>query len=522
MIWRNQDISRGGLGLKRFIAGWLLFTVVSGVSIVDAAKSEDTGLGFIAAGMTDPAVQQSASEIAGTRWIKAFGYDWEHFEPDPPVQGNHLYTWEKMDQLVRKIQDSTPEYLKVVIVIHPMCKWASNPGEFGRIKSLLKKAAKPKLPPSPENIVHWQTFMEHLLERYDFDGIEDMPGLKRPFNYWQIGNEYANGNLWKGTAEQYVAVLKAAYQAKQNANPGAKIIITGLIHLDAVARYDEKRFADLPLRQRALSYVEHNADFSKTILQRPEYFDIVDFHVFTHFRYNPFGIQDAVQWLRNILGDNFNRKTIAVTEWTSAMTWFDYPDKKTLNNYLKQGETLLAGSGAGYDKINSAFEAEQARDIVKVWTTMLAQGVSFNIYVQIRDFSEFKNKLWDKYGLLRAKNRSDKSLQPKPAYYTLKLLAGMIDGFDSVETLSLPPDFFGYKFNNKGKEIFVLWKEGAPGPLDVRQLNLPSGLVSLVHIITDQNQTVPKREKIEIGRTVRQLPLTDTPVILTSIYGTGE
>ena len=35
----------------------------------------------------------------------------------------------------------------------------------------------------------YQDFVKQLVERYDGDGIDDMPGLKNPIKYWQIDNE---------------------------------------------------------------------------------------------------------------------------------------------------------------------------------------------------------------------------------------------------------------------------------------------------------------------------------------------
>ena len=32
-------------------------------------------------------------------------------------------------------------------------------------------------------------FVRALVERYDGDGKEDMPGLKKPVRFWQVGNE---------------------------------------------------------------------------------------------------------------------------------------------------------------------------------------------------------------------------------------------------------------------------------------------------------------------------------------------
>lgn len=35
-------------------------------------------------------------------------------------------------------------------------------------------------------------FVEAAVERYDGDGVDDMPGLTNPIRYWQVGNEPNN------------------------------------------------------------------------------------------------------------------------------------------------------------------------------------------------------------------------------------------------------------------------------------------------------------------------------------------
>ena len=75
----------------------------------------------------------------------------------------------------------------------------------------------------------WRDFVGALVERYDHDGVDDMPGLKRAHLYWQIGTEYENVEQWDTTdgnqrVKKYVALLQAAYEAAKQANSEAKII----------------------------------------------------------------------------------------------------------------------------------------------------------------------------------------------------------------------------------------------------------------------------------------------------------
>ncbi len=84
-------------------------------------------------------------------------------------------------------------------------------------------------------------FVQQVVERYDGDGINDMPGLKNPVKYWQIENEpIANikrpkrgerrgqrrPNLdWKGFAQ----ILKTGYKAIKNADSTASVLSAGVV-----------------------------------------------------------------------------------------------------------------------------------------------------------------------------------------------------------------------------------------------------------------------------------------------------
>jgi hypothetical protein len=41
----------------------------------------------------------------------------------------------------------------------------------------------------PEDVVGWTEFVRDIVERYDGDGLDDMPGLTQPVYAWEVGNE---------------------------------------------------------------------------------------------------------------------------------------------------------------------------------------------------------------------------------------------------------------------------------------------------------------------------------------------
>ncbi|MBN2098642.1 MAG: hypothetical protein JW753_03495 [Dehalococcoidia bacterium] len=66
-----------------------------------------------------------------------------------------------------------------------------------------------------------------VAERYDRDGDRDMPYLKYPVNHFGVGNELAG--TWKGTAQDFLAVLKTCHDSLSQANPEVRIVQAGLV-----------------------------------------------------------------------------------------------------------------------------------------------------------------------------------------------------------------------------------------------------------------------------------------------------
>ncbi|HID44067.1 MAG TPA: hypothetical protein EYP30_09930, partial [Archaeoglobaceae archaeon] len=67
---------------------------------------------------------------------------------------------------------------------------------------------------NPCNMTDYKNFIRRLVERYDGDGIDDMPSLEIPIKYWEILNEPEMNEphltFYKGTPDRYVEILKAS------------------------------------------------------------------------------------------------------------------------------------------------------------------------------------------------------------------------------------------------------------------------------------------------------------------------
>jgi len=129
----------------------------------------------------------------------------------------------------------------VLPVVLTAPEWAAeHPGDFGS-------------PPfDPEQ---YSAYLKGLVERYGPNGEfwSEHPEIPRvPVRSWQIWNEPNSMWFWSDQpfASEYVDLLRSAYPTVKAADPGAKVVLGGLVRdswnlLDLVYRAGGKRFFDV-------------------------------------------------------------------------------------------------------------------------------------------------------------------------------------------------------------------------------------------------------------------------------------
>ena len=149
--------------------------------------------------------------------------------------------FERTDSLVRQAQESN---LAILATIWPFADWdQKNNPNAKNCKVSDKDQFLPRLGIKTDNYLpqyrcnpyafsQYQTFVQNLVERYDGDGIADMPGLTIPIKYWEVMNEpdltgSDNLQFYKQTAKEYTTLLIKTNQAIKLADPTAKTLIAG-------------------------------------------------------------------------------------------------------------------------------------------------------------------------------------------------------------------------------------------------------------------------------------------------------
>jgi hypothetical protein len=83
----------------------------------------------------------------------------------------------------------------------------------------------------PYDMEAYANFVIKMVERYDGDSIDDMPGLTVPIKHWELMNEpefQTDPIYFQGTPADYVDTLKVTYEAVRQADPEALIVQGGM------------------------------------------------------------------------------------------------------------------------------------------------------------------------------------------------------------------------------------------------------------------------------------------------------
>lgn len=470
-----------------------------------------------------------ASGLNNARWGRATGNVWSAIER-PPGSGN--YDWSALDTRVRNAQAAG---ISAVVVLKTGNGAAfSEPDCFRRVDaapedSFSNGRALSSCPIKREMESAWARLVTQFVERYDGDGQGDMPGWTGNIRVdIQVENEAANSELWDygetdrtASADRYLRLLEISHQAKQAANPATQLILGGLIHPNLLARCDGQ-----PSRPAcgALT-VQRNLAFTRRILARPDLFDAVDVHVFVYHRFEPQYIDDGLQWLASQMQQRGYQRPVYSLEWTGAMMLHvateGYADE--FAGYFPYSAEFpsRAAFQAMYAALDQPqhvtyrewFEAEQAEEFAKLFTNMLALGVSRLVHVQYSDYrpGNWDNVWWNWQGIIKYVGGTPIR---KPSYYTYNLLSERLSGFTGARRIGQGGGVRLYEFTFPSREpTYVLWTDGADGILDLSRV-IPQGNVRVTGLVTEidaaDRPVVPPEQTVA----ATAVPVGDVPVLL--------
>ena len=153
---------------------------------------------------------------------------WVRPHPGPFVWNNiekekGIFSWDKADKYVTYAQNHNQ---KTIATIWPYSNWEQKSCKRKKARSPFGKRFAKYLS-KPCSMENYKTFLIALVDRYDGDGQNDMPGLTKPIIYWEIMNEPEFKMFFKGTEDEFVEIFNFSSKLIKSKQKDAVIIMAG-------------------------------------------------------------------------------------------------------------------------------------------------------------------------------------------------------------------------------------------------------------------------------------------------------
>jgi hypothetical protein len=366
-------------------------------------------------GMKDPYAYARDIGVSWTRMTRYF--IWPLIQKD---LRKRQYDWKFYDNEIREAQDFF--ILSNIIVAPPLTDKGSESAKRAGID--LKHYIRPNSY-MPVDEKAYSDFVTACVERYDGDGVDDMPGLRRPIKYWQLGNE-PHPKL-----KDFADFVKITSVAIKRADPDAQVVMGGALMQE--------------MQNREI-FDKHFLPILKDL--GGKYIDVIDFHwggdAFGSYR----GNTDIYNHLRSSLPDMGFPKDMKI--WITEMSGYsDNPVKLSFQPWDPQPQT----------------ESQHAADLVKKYVYGLSEGIG-KIFWAWGMMEGFKNNdsYFDHTGLVYDGKLSDDKGRgvKKLAYYEYKLMAAVLEGSDWNDVrpaINGKDGVYAYRFTNRGsgRTVYVVW-----------------------------------------------------------------
>jgi len=412
---------------------------------------------------------------------------------------------------------------------------------------------------SQEEIVCYQNYVRETVERFDGDGIKDMPGLKKPIVYWQVDSEFRTGffdqRTWGDPGGEYVRMLELANPPIREAMPNAKILTISWQSRAAWTDVDGEKRTYENMSDWKVGSMTKTFEAINKVFDRQELWDITCFNLIEDYSAMP----GLVRWLKASMKDRDFQKPIFASDLSYSMTpvmtgpvllypyhgkVYDFWKPKSIQRYWK-GVGLInqlakeKSTGPTY----RWFKREQAIFMVKALTTAIGEGVeAMNVHSAYSQafpwrllFQRLGAGTFGWCGLVE----SDWSVGPFPqekwpAYYATKDVVALLKTYDSVVcksiTLHNGQKIHRYDFKRLTYNLSVMWLDDRIGnfpdeqqgsvPYLFKEPNVSTAVVR--HMVFDDANTLSWNEGIhkdgDDGRVDQAISLTITEVPVMIFY----
>jgi len=373
----------------------------------------------------------------------------------------------------------------------------------------------------------FREYISGLVERYDGDGKDDMPGLLFPILHYQIGNEYYNELFWAGTVEEYGLLLREAAAAARASCQEVKIVLSGIgfekvygfyaVDMDPTTKaYVRERLPRVPVNMRP--FVKRSEQFSMRSAEFKDAYDILD------ARWPNYGIvskskellrrlgsPDKEVWSAEIYSGFPLMEPLVLPNWT-LQAW---PTPSKSREYLR---ILKNSRHPKFAEINAWYRGMQAAQVVKLCMVALDAGSAKLMMGWAVDAQHvLAVSTLSHHGLYSATSKNF-----WPAAYTYNLLIRKLDGIQRVRRLPMPDGLYVYECTVRdGRRVLVAFcddhvgqNHNQPTAEMEAQIPFPARRATITHIVTEVDRSLPETQQVDVGRGYLRLRLTESPVFI--------
>ena len=133
------------------------------------------------------------------------------------------YNWRDTDEYVVYAQDHNQT---IIATIWPHANWDQKSCKRKKTRSPFGKHFSKYLS-KPCSMEDYKSFLLNLVDRYDGDGNNDMPGLTKPILHWEIMNEPEYKMFFKGTEDDFVEIFNFSSKIIKEKQKDSVIVMAG-------------------------------------------------------------------------------------------------------------------------------------------------------------------------------------------------------------------------------------------------------------------------------------------------------
>ena len=512
------------------------------------------GIGYATTGLADTFISTGAHQAKLNYGMSS----WQTIEPNPPEDGKHEYKWKALDKMIAEYQASG--FTEIHLTLQAKSVWGTQECTIWICKPFL---------PKPEHWQDYEAYVRAMVERYDGDGVEDMPDLRYPVRQYEIEteadtawpNHCAQDPQDPDRAETYLQVLTAAQQSAREAYPDVQILPAAMLFYGLfsgepdAATINARRNQDTT-ESRAINCL---TNFNEEVLRHPELFDAVEFH-FLGDDYRE--IAATIRWLREQMQLTGYEKPIYPTDLLTAPALvptsvykeeFHYYPQDVAKGYLDVIKDNINSDTPSqeYLDLRAWYAGEQAEFMVKLLLATMEENGAGAQLASMTDFPwmfcipswylyNYETWSWGVHGMVDVDwgpfvlcffpFGGFEYEQPRPVFHTLRWFIANLGGFESVERLELAPtgpenvELYAYQVSAENRLVYVLWTEDGIGQVmgetkPTVNVTLPviSSSITVTHVITQAGQTEPTIETIAAIDDQITLTVGESPIFIEGI-----